>query len=82
MAPQLESQGWEVERTNKASVRMRKRKPPSHALEDDVWTLLARVGFPELNAGRQFTIPIANTPGAPSKQIDVLAADNETILDC
>ena len=74
--------GWEVVRENVTSVRMQKPKPFDQQLEDDVWTLLARLGFTQMNAGRHLTLPIAKGPnGAPvGKQIDVLAADDETVL--
>lgn len=77
LASGLVDQGWEVERTNKATTRLRKKKAPDRALEDDVWSLLARVGFTQLSQGRLFQIPIATHAG---KQIDVLAADDETVL--
>lgn len=73
--------GWTVERKNKSSVRLRKPKPIDQALEDDVWSLLARVGFTHLSRGRRFTVPVAKSQeDAASKQIDVLAADDDTVL--
>lgn len=73
--------GWTVARANKNSVRIQKKKPVDQALEDDVWSLLARIGFTHLSAGRRFVIPVTKGPGdIASKQIDVLAADDETAL--
>jgi DGQHR domain-containing protein len=72
--------GWEVVRTNKSSVRLRRLKPPEDALEDEAWALLARLGFSEMSDGRRFTIPVAIKGHRASKQIDVLAADDETAL--
>jgi DNA sulfur modification protein DndB len=71
---------WEVVRTNRSSVRLRKAKPIDDALEDEVWALLARLGFTEMSAGRHFTIPVTVEGHPASKQIDVLAADDETAL--
>ncbi len=79
------SDGWEVVRENAASIRLRKAKPFDQALEDETWTLLARLGFSQMSTGRRFTIPVAQGPaGVASKQIDVLAADDETaiVVEC
>jgi len=55
---------------------MQKPKPFDQQLRMTVWTLLARLGFTQMNAGRHLTLPSAKGPnGAPvGKQIDVLAA--------
>ena len=73
--------GWEAARYNKRTVRVRKSKPVGQQLEDDVWTLLARMEFDYMSGGRNFRIAI-NEPGTnvPPKQIDVLAVDSETAL--
>ncbi len=74
-------EGWEVVRRNKRTVRLRKAKPEDQRLEDDVWTLLALMGFSDMNSGRQFRIPVHNSDGdIPPKQIDVLAIDGDTAL--
>jgi DNA sulfur modification protein DndB len=73
--------GWELVREGTASARMRRAKPIDQALEDDVWALLARIGFTHLNAGRRFKVPLSKAvDGTATKQIDVLAADDETAL--
>jgi DGQHR domain-containing protein len=77
--------GWEIDRTNRLSVRLRKAKPIDQALEDDVWALLARVGFSQMSEGRRFTVPVTKGPSqVATKQIDVLAADDETaiVVEC
>jgi DNA sulfur modification protein DndB len=71
--------GWTVARRNKRSVRLQRPKPIDVALEDEVWVLLARLGFPELSSGRHFRVPISDD-GVAAKQIDILAADPETIV--
>ncbi len=77
--------GWELVRTNKSTVRMRKPKPVGEQLEDEIWMLLARMGFKQINKDNRFRIPIAsNGSGAPTKQIDVFAVDDETaiVVEC
>jgi DGQHR domain-containing protein len=73
-----EQDGWSVVKRNKHSVRMAKAKPHDRQLEDDVWTLLYKLGFKELNATRNFTIKVG--PNAPARQIDVFAKDDETVF--
>ena len=73
------AEGWQIANVNRASVRLKRAKPIDEALEDEVWSLLARIGFTEMSAGRRFQIPVGER-GGPTKQIDVLAADDETVL--
>ena len=73
-----EQDGWEVFKRNKKSVRMRKTKPDDRQLEDDIWCLLYRLRFKELNADRNFTIKLGQS--APARQIDVFAKDAETVF--
>lgn len=68
--------GWEIDRTNKQSLRLRTPKPVGDALEDEIWTLMANMGFEELNQGRNFKIPT----GGDEKQIDVFARDGLSCL--
>ena len=73
--------GWEVVRRNKRTLRVRKSKPVGQQLEDDVWTLLALAGFPELSSGHNFTIPVSSgSVEVPPKQIDVMAVDDDSAL--
>ena len=73
-----EQDGWSVVNRNKKSVRMSKPKPPDRQLEDDVWCLLYKLGFKELNAGRNFTVKLGQD--APGRQIDIFAKDDETVF--
>ena len=78
-------QGWEVLRRTRKTLRVRKPKPADQKLEDDLWTLLALMGFQYLNKGRNFKIPIKDGDVVmPPKQIDVFAVDGETalVLEC
>lgn len=82
LADGLVREGWSIERTNKTSIRLRKQKPADQQLEDDVWSLLARIGFTQMSEGRRFVVPLASSASiqAPTKQIDVFAADGETVV--
>ena len=74
-------EGWEIVRRNKRTIRIQKPKPADQKLEDDVWTLLADMGFWEMSHGRYFKIPISgSSSGVPPKQIDVLAVDSDTVM--
>lgn len=73
-----EADGWKVSKRNKRSVRMTKNKLADRQLEDDVWSLLHRMGFKELNLDRNFKIQVNEK--APPRQIDVFAKDNDTVF--
>ena len=73
-----EADGWNTVRNNVKSTRMAKAKPGDEQLEDDVWCILAQMGFKEMSKGRQFTIAVEE--GLPRRQIDVFAKDDETII--
>jgi len=77
-----EEEGWAVHIKNAKSIRMKKSKESDRQLEDDVWSILAQMGFKEMNAGRQFRIAVGN--GINPRQIDVFAKDNESaiIVEC
>ena len=72
-----EAQGWLIHRSLKTGVRMRKQRSGGQILEDRFWCCLYRLGYPELNEGRNFRIPVA---GEVTKQIDVFAKDAETVV--
>ena len=73
-----EADGWRTVRKNAKSTRMAKAKPVDEQLEDEVWSILAQMGFKEMSKGRQFTIAVED--GLPPRQIDVLAKDDETVI--
>ena len=70
--------GWRIVRRNLKSTRMAKAKPADEQLEDEVWCILAQMGFEEVSKGRQFTINVEH--GLPPRQIDVFAKDDETVI--
>ena len=73
-----EAEGWRVVKRNAKSLRLGRDKPVDRQLEDDVWTLLHRMGFKELNADRNFTIQVGDN--TPKRQLDVFAKDDETVF--
>jgi DNA sulfur modification protein DndB len=73
-----EADGWRVIRRNLRSVRLAKDKPVDRQLEDDVWCLLYRMGFKELNFDRNFAVQVG--PNTPPRQLDVFAKDDENVF--
>ena len=73
-----EVDGWRTVRKNIKSTRMAKAKPVDEQLEDEVWSMLAQMGFADMSKGRQFTIAVAH--GLPPRQIDVFAKDDESVI--
>lgn len=74
-----EGTGWEQEKENKRTVVLRKPKPHNDYFEDRIWTLLSKMGFTTM--GKQdLKLPYTDDDSIPGKQIDVFAADDETIL--
>ena len=73
-----QEEGWRTFKQNAKSTRMAKPKPKDEQLEDEVWSLLAQMGFKEMSKGRRFTIAVGE--GLTPRQIDVFSKDNETAL--
>jgi len=60
---------------------MRKAKSHDEVLENRIWCILYQLGYPILNVGRKFSIEIANQDGKTvTKQVDVFAKDDETVI--
>ncbi|MCH6230169.1 DGQHR domain-containing protein [Microbacterium sp. CFH 31415] len=76
---QYEDEGWIVDKTLKTSVWMRRIKRHDVQFEDLVWAMCARLGFETLNRDRSMKIPYGKGSNE-SKQIDILAADDEVVL--
>ena len=73
--------GWSVVRKNKTKTRISHPKQPGQALEDEIWTLLANMGFDEMNSGRTFRINIGKGDiQVPPRQIDVFAKDECSVI--
>lgn len=75
-----EQKGWSVLRENKTNVRMRIPKSIDEILENRFWNVLYRFGYDELNIGRSFQIKLNTKDKALTKQIDVFAKDDETVI--
>lgn len=73
--------GWMTEKKLTSKIRMRKPKPFDEQLENKLWLLLFKLGYPELNRGRKFKIDIKRRGAEPlTKQVDVFAKDDETVV--
>ena len=75
-----ESEGWIVDKELKSMVRMKRPKPLDRQFEDDVWCLFSNLGFSYMNKDRRLEIPYGTEDLNTTKQIDVFAADEETVL--
>jgi DGQHR domain-containing protein len=72
--------GWELDRAGKTTSKVRRKKEALKKLEDRVWCLMARMGYPVLN-GEDFKIRYERQDGSIGrKQIDVFAKDDETVI--
>lgn len=74
------SEGWIIEKEFKNSIKVSKPKPFDLAFEDEVWSLFALMGYKFLNKDRNFNLPYDKNNPNQTKQIDVFAKDDETIL--
>ena len=73
-----EKDGWQALRENLNSTRMFRNKPINTQFEDELWCILARMGFNEMSKGQNFTIDVG--PTVNPRQIDVFAKDRESAL--
>ena len=74
------SEGWIIEKEFKNSIKVSKPKPFDLAFEEEVWSLFALMGYKFLNKDRNFNLPYDKNNPNQTKQIDVFAKDDETIL--
>ncbi|MEZ5986443.1 MAG: hypothetical protein R3B94_10885 [Hyphomonas sp.] len=75
------SKGWEFDRTLKSGIKLRRPKQHDEILENRFWSILYLLGFEKLNIGRNFYITVTGADGKKSsQQIDVLAADTDTVI--
>jgi DNA sulfur modification protein DndB len=73
-------EGWVLEKEHARTARVKKAKPHDILLEDRTWALLARLGFPVLNKDRLCKIDYSKDSTIPGKQIDVFAANSDTVV--
>jgi len=79
--PELEAEGWEVDKKLKRATRMKRLKSIDERLENRFWLLLAKLAYPEINEGRKFNVVIERRGADPiNKQVDVFAQDDETVI--
>ncbi len=72
------AQGWEIERKNERSVRLKKSKVGDVALTDRIWTLLKRMGFLYLNGdGNALLTADLKVPNSQTTTINVVGIDME-----
>src|SRR4030043_482905 len=79
LLPDYEGTDWVVDKKHKKSVVLKKPKPHYAMFEDRVWTILARMGFTTLKKP-DIKLPYTDDESIPGKQIDIFAADSETLI--
>ncbi|MBD5529127.1 MAG: DGQHR domain-containing protein [Lachnospiraceae bacterium] len=79
---ELEEEGWEYVKdyADPKFVKIRKEKPYDEQFEDKVWLLFYQMGFTYLNKDRNFKMTYDFQNPNFTQQIDVFAADEETVL--
>lgn len=80
--PELVEEGWEEYKNykNDKFVGVRKSKRFDELFEDRVWCLFARLGFTHMNKDRFFEMSYDYQNPNLTQQIDVFAADDETVI--
>jgi DGQHR domain-containing protein len=72
--------GWSIHKKAKTHSWVKRSKSAEIALEDRVWCLFFRMGYQNLS-GLKFRVEFVNPDGSSgTKRIEVLAADNETVV--
>lgn len=79
---ELENEGWEYvqDYADPKFVKVRKEKPFYERFEDQIWLLFYQMGFKYLNKDSNFKMNYDFQNPDFTQQIDVFAADDETIL--
>lgn len=79
---ELIEEGWEEYKSykNEKFVGVRKNKKFDEVFEDKVWCLFAKLGFTHLNKDRYFEMSYDFQNSNITQQIDVFAADDETVI--
>ena len=77
-----EGEGWIFERKYKTLIKIKREinLAEDEAFENRVWILLANLGFSYLNSNRHFKLCYSEKDNTLTQQIDVFAADDETVL--
>lgn len=79
---QMEELGWEIVRKYKKHVKFRRERniPFDEEFENQVWLLFNKLGFSYMNKGRFFKLSYSDKEENLTQQIDVFAADEESII--
>ena len=79
---ELQEEGWEHFKDYKDEkwIGVRKEKPYDEVFEDKIWVLLADMGFTHMNSDRNFKMQYDYQNPNITQQIDIFAADEETVL--
>lgn len=80
MYSEMLEQGWELNKELSKSVSLKRLKPIDEQFEDEIWTIFANLGFTEMSKDRNFKIQYDPVDKNGTKQIDIFAADSETVL--
>ena len=80
--PELIEEGWEEFQTykNNKYVGVHKNKKFDEVFEDRVWCLFEKLGFTHMNKDRYFDMSYDFQNPNITQQIDVFAADDETVI--
>lgn len=80
--PELMEEGWEFNKDYKDPkwISVKKEKPFDEQFEDKVWMLFYKMGFSHLNSDRNFEMSYDFHNPDHTQQIDVFAADDESII--
>ena len=68
--------GWRTVKTYQTSTRIEKDKPLDEQLEDELWVLMASLGFSQISSSRLFNANIDGT----FRQLDCVAVDDESVV--
>lgn len=68
--------GYEITKVNSKKTKLRLKKKYFDIFEDEVWRIFYKMGFTSLNRENDFKIELNGN----SKQLDVVAIDDETII--
>lgn len=73
------SEGWDVKKQNQRYSTVMKAKKNGDGFEDEVWSIFYKMGFNHMNKNNSFAVLYSQDNGL-SKQIDVIAIDDEVCL--
>lgn len=78
--PDVEKLGWSVYKKFPTRFKMRQPRQDDENLENRFWCCLYKLGFDDLNIGRNFKIDIKVGSSGLQRQIDAFAKDDETVV--